>query len=65
MFSASEPLLYKKIGSVFKRAKEADIMDIFLFGFFWLFFFVIVVFPAPDGEESTILKPKTNPFLIY
>ena len=31
MFSASEPLLYKKIGSVFKRAKEADIMDIFLF----------------------------------
>lgn len=31
MFSASEPLLYKKISSVFKRAKEADIMDIFLF----------------------------------
>ena len=28
-------------------------------------FFVIVVLPAPDGEESTILKPKTNSFVIY
>ena len=28
-------------------------------------FFVIVVLPAPDGEDSTILKPKTIPFLIY
>tara|TARA_B100000989_G_scaffold112589_1_gene82659 strand:- start:10053 stop:11096 length:1044 start_codon:yes stop_codon:yes gene_type:complete len=31
MFSASEPLLYKKINTVFQRAKDADIMDIFLF----------------------------------
>ena len=31
MFSASEPLLFKKINSVFERAKEANIMDIFLF----------------------------------
>ena len=31
MFSASEPSLYKKINTVFQRAKDADIMDIFLF----------------------------------
>ena len=31
MFSASEPLLYKKIDTVFQRAKDAEIMDIFLF----------------------------------
>ena len=31
MFSASEPLLYKRIEKVFDRAKRANIMDIFLF----------------------------------
>ena len=31
MFSASEPLLYKKIDTVFQRANDAEIMDIFLF----------------------------------
>jgi len=31
MLTASEPLLYKHIDKVFKRAKEAEIMDVFLF----------------------------------
>lgn len=31
MLSISEPLLYKNIEKVFKRAEEAEIMDIFLF----------------------------------
>ena len=31
MLTASEPLLYKHIGKVLARAKEAEIMDIFLF----------------------------------
>ena len=31
MLSISEPLLFKNIGQIFERAKEANIMDIFLF----------------------------------
>ena len=31
MLSASEPLLYKNIGDVLERAREAEIMDIFIF----------------------------------
>lgn len=31
MLSFSEPLLYKNIGNILKRAQEAEIMDIFLF----------------------------------
>jgi radical SAM protein with 4Fe4S-binding SPASM domain len=31
MLTASEPLLYKHIGKVLERAKDAEIMDIFLF----------------------------------
>ena len=31
MLSFSEPLLYKNIGNILKRAEEAEIMDIFLF----------------------------------
>ena len=31
MISASEPLLYKKINKVLDRAREAEIMDVFLF----------------------------------